>query len=85
MNADKPINQFFREQIAGDEIDPENPEMIIATGFLRMGPYGTAMIAKEEARQQYLDDVTNAVGETFLAHALKCAKCHDHKFDPIPT
>lgn len=85
LNEDKPINQFFREQIAGDEIDPENPEMIIATGFLRMGPYGTAMIAKEEARQQFLDDVTNAVGETFMAHALKCAKCHDHKFDPLPT
>ncbi|MCM8527404.1 MAG: PSD1 and planctomycete cytochrome C domain-containing protein, partial [Lentisphaeraceae bacterium] len=85
LNNDKPVNQFFREQIAGDEIDPENPEMKVATGFLRMGPYGTAMIAKEEARQQYLDDVTNAVGETFMAHALKCAKCHDHKFDPLPT
>ena len=85
LNEDKPINQFFREQIAGDEIDPENPEMIIATGFLRMGPYGTAMIAKDEARQQFLDDVTNAVGETFMAHALKCASCHDHKFDPLPT
>ncbi|MCM8534994.1 MAG: PSD1 and planctomycete cytochrome C domain-containing protein [Lentisphaeraceae bacterium] len=85
LNKDKPINQFFREQIAGDEIDPQNPEMIVATGFLRMGPYGTAMIAKEEARQQFLDDVTNSVGETFMAHALKCASCHDHKFDPIPT
>ena len=85
FNHDKPVNQFFREQIAGDEIDPKNPEMIIAAGFLRMGPYGTAMIAKEEARQQYLDDVTNSVGETFMAHALKCAKCHDHKFDPLPT
>ena len=85
LNNDKGINQFFKEQIAGDEIDANNSEMLVATGFLRMGPYGTAMIAKEEARQQYLDDVTNAVGETFMAHALKCAKCHDHKFDPLPT
>lgn len=85
FNQDKPIDQFFREQLAGDELNNKNPEMLVATGFLRMGPYGTAMIAKEEARQQYLDDVTNSIGETFLGHALKCAKCHDHKFDPIPT
>ncbi len=84
--ADKPYDQFIREQIAGDEIDPENPEMIIATGFLRMGPWElTGMEVEKIARQRFLDDVVNSVGETFLAHSLQCARCHDHKFDPVPT
>jgi len=85
FNADKPYDQFVREQIAGDEIDPENPEMLIAVGFLRMGPWGSAMVPKKIARQAYLDDVVNSVGQTFLSTPLRCAKCHDHKFDPIPT
>ena len=83
---DKPFNQFIREQIAGDEIDPSNPEMHVASGFLRMGPYEhTGMSVEAITRQQYLDDTTNAIGETFLGLVLRCAKCHDHKFDPIPT
>jgi mono/diheme cytochrome c family protein len=86
FNADKPYDQFTREQIAGDEIDPANPELLIATGFLRMGPWElTGMEVAKVARQRFLDDVTNSVGETFLAHSLQCARCHDHKFDPIPT
>jgi Protein of unknown function (DUF1549)/Protein of unknown function (DUF1553)/Planctomycete cytochrome C len=86
FNSDKPYDQFVREQIAGDEIDPENAESIIATGFLRMGPWElTGMEVPKVARQRFLDDVTNAVGETFLAHSLQCARCHDHKFDPVPT
>jgi mono/diheme cytochrome c family protein len=86
FNADKPFDQFAREQIAGDEIDPENPELLIATGLLRMGPWElTGMEVAKVARQRFLDDVTNSVGETFLAHSLQCARCHDHKFDPIPT
>ncbi|XZE53916.1 PSD1 and planctomycete cytochrome C domain-containing protein [Planctomycetaceae bacterium SH139] len=86
FNADKPFDQFIREQIAGDEIDPSDPEMLIAVGFLRMGPWElTGMEVPKIARQRFLDDVTNSVGETFLAHSLQCARCHDHKFDPIPT
>jgi mono/diheme cytochrome c family protein len=86
FNADKPYDQFVREQIAGDELDPGNPEMLVATGFLRMGPWElTGMEVAKVARQRFLDDVTNSVGETFLAHSLQCARCHDHKFDPIPT
>ncbi|PHR88669.1 MAG: hypothetical protein COA78_36300 [Blastopirellula sp.] len=86
FNEDKPYNEFVREQIAGDEIDPNDPEKIIATGFLRMGPWElTSMEVAKVARQRFLDDVTNSVGETFLAHSLQCAKCHDHKFDPVPT
>jgi len=93
FNADKPFDQFIREQIAGDEIastnrDPktENSELLVATGFLRMGPWElTGMEVAKVARQRFLDDVTNSVGETFLAHSLQCARCHDHKFDPVPT
>ena len=86
FNEDKPYDQFIREQIAGDEIDPTDPEMLVAVGFLRAGPWElTGMEVAKVARQRYLDDVTNSVGETFLAHSLQCARCHDHKFDPVPT
>jgi mono/diheme cytochrome c family protein len=86
FNSDKPYDQFIREQIAGDELDPNDPEKLVATGFLRMGPWElTGMEVAKVARQRFLDDVTNAVGETFLAHSLQCARCHDHKFDPVPT
>mgnify|MGYP001583211801 FL=1 len=83
---DKPYDQFVREQIAGDEISPDDPEHLVAVGFLRQGPWElTSMEVPKVARQRFLDDVTNSVGETFLAHSLQCAKCHDHKFDPVPT
>lgn len=86
FNEDKAYDQFIREQIAGDEIDPDNPEMLIAAGFLRMGPWEhTGMSIVAETRQFFLDDVTNSVGVAFLSTPLRCARCHDHKFDPIPT
>lgn len=86
FNNDQPYNKFVQQQIAGDELEPQNPEMIVATGFLRMGPWElTGMEVAKLARQRFLDDVTNSVGETFLAHSLQCARCHDHKFDPLPT
>ena len=86
FNADKPYDHFIREQIAGDELDPKNSEAVVATGFLRMGPWElTGMEVAKVARQRFLDDVTNSVGETFLAQSLQCARCHDHKFDPVPT
>lgn len=92
FNADQPYDQFVREQLAGDEIYQSLPDakrhsdLLIATGFLRMGPWElTGMEVAKVARQRFLDDVTNSVGETFLAHSLQCARCHDHKFDPVPT
>jgi len=85
FNSDKPYHQFVKEQLAGDELDPGNPEMTIATGFLRMGPWGTAMVPQPVKRQMWLDDVVNNVGQTFLGTPMRCCKCHDHKFDPIPT
>ena len=71
-------------QLDGD-YTPQEAEWIIATGFLRLGPWDNAMVAPEEARQIYLDDLVNITGQTFLAQTLRCCKCHDHKFDPIPT
>ncbi|MEM9017822.1 MAG: DUF1549 domain-containing protein [Verrucomicrobiota bacterium] len=87
FNADKPYDQFIREQIAGDEITKrQDPEALVATGFLRMGAWEhTGMSVAKVTRQLFLDDVTDSVGQVFLAHALQCAKCHDHKFDPVPT
>ncbi len=92
FNADKPYDRFVREQIAGDEMADSsqlsalNSELLVATGFLRMGPWElTGMEVAKVARQRFLDDVTNSVGETFLAQSLQCARCHDHKFDPVPT
>ncbi|MGA0029767.1 MAG: PSD1 and planctomycete cytochrome C domain-containing protein [Opitutales bacterium] len=67
-------------QYAEDEAN-----MIVATGFLRLGPWDNAMVTDEEARQIYLDDAVNAVGQAFLSTTMRCFKCHDHKFDPLPT
>lgn len=86
FNKDIPYKQFVTQQLAGDELDPTNPENRIATGFLRMGPWElTGMEVAKVARQKFLDDVTDLVGQAFLSQPLQCARCHDHKFDPIPT
>lgn len=63
----------------------QESELLVASSFLRMGPWDPAMVKVPEARQQYLDDVVNAVGQTFLSTTMRCFKCHDHKFDPLPT
>lgn len=60
-------------------------EWLVASTFLRLGPWDPAMVKAPEARQQYIDDVVNAVGQTFLSTTMRCFKCHDHKFDPLPT
>tara|TARA_R110002072_G_scaffold173600_1_gene328220 strand:- start:7983 stop:10778 length:2796 start_codon:yes stop_codon:yes gene_type:complete len=85
FNKDKPFNEFVLEQIAGDELRPDDPEALIATGLLRMGPWGTAMVPQDEARQIFLDDLVHNVGQAFLSMPMRCCKCHDHKFDPLPT
>lgn len=86
FNTDKPYDQFILEQLAGDELDPNNPECLVATGFLRMGPWEkTSMTVEAVVRQQFLDDVTQSLAVTFLGISARCARCHDHKFDPIPT
>lgn len=86
FQEDKPYDRFVIEQLAGDELDAQDPENLIATGFLRMGPWEhTGMSVAAVTRQLFLDDVTHSTGETFLALTLRCASCHDHKFDPLPT
>jgi mono/diheme cytochrome c family protein len=86
FNGDKPFDRFVREQIAGDELDSDDPECLIAVGFLRMGPWEhTIMAVAAETRQLLLDDIVNSVGNTFLGLEMSCCRCHDHKFDPLPT
>jgi len=81
----KDWNKYQKAREKGDQYNDEESEWLVASSFLRMGPWDPAMVKKPEARQMYIDDVVNAVGQTFLASILKCVKCHDHKFDPIPT
>ena len=71
--------------IAPSSFNLQPSEAAVATGFLRMGPWGTAMVQRPQYRQSFLDDVTHNVGQTFLSLPLRCCRCHDHKFDPIPT
>ncbi|MCI0462499.1 MAG: PSD1 and planctomycete cytochrome C domain-containing protein [Gemmataceae bacterium] len=86
FNTDKPFDRFVLEQLAGDELVPDDPECQVAVGYLRMGPWEhTGMSVAAVTRQMFLDDVTNAVGTTFLALPLSCCRCHDHKFDPLPA
>ena len=75
---------FKKARHAGDYTE-EEAELLVASSFLRMGPWDPAMVKAPEARQLYIDDVVNAVGQTFLSTTMRCFKCHDHKFDPLPT
>ncbi len=84
FNQDKPYNQFLREQIAGDELDHVTDETLIATGFLRAGPrVNFREKDNPERRHDYLDDVLATLGRGVLGMTVHCARCHDHKFDPI--
>jgi hypothetical protein len=83
FNDDKPYDRFVAEQLAGDEIDPGNPDALVATGFYRHGIYE---YNQRDVRGQWRDmlyDITDTVGDVFLATSIGCAKCHDHKFDPV--
>ncbi len=82
FNEDKPYDRFIREQLAGDEIVPPSEEAIIATGFLRLQPENN--IQNERTRMDELDDILGTSSLAFLGMTVGCARCHDHKFDPIP-
>lgn len=90
FNDDKPYDQFVREQIAGDVIEPVTRESIKATGFLVAGPWDEvgagqkSKVMRMRVREEELEDLISAVGQTFLGVTINCARCHDHKFDPIP-
>jgi hypothetical protein len=85
FNEDKPYDQFLKEQIAGDELEPATDEALVATGFLRAGPR-VAFREKDnpERRYEYLDDLIATTGRGLLGLTVQCARCHNHKFDPIP-
>ena len=92
FNRDKPYDQFVREQIAGDLIAPTDPTMVAATGFLVSGPWDSvsAKLNKDGTmrmiqRMDELDDMVTTTAASFLGLTVNCARCHDHKFDPIPT
>ena len=82
FNDDMPYDRFIREQIAGDEIAPDSRDANIATGYLRMVLDNN--IKDERTRMDELDDNVATTAQTFLAVTVQCARCHDHKFDPIP-
>ena len=83
LNADKPYDRFVQEQIAGDELWPESPQARIGTGFNRHYPDESNAAILMQRRQEILLDITDTVGSVFLGLTYGCAKCHDHKFDPI--
>ncbi|MGH9671633.1 MAG: DUF1549 domain-containing protein, partial [Bryobacteraceae bacterium] len=92
FNSDKPYDQFVREQIAGDVLAPGDAKIAAATGFLVAGPWDsvTKRINKDEMmrrtiRYDEFDDMISAVFASFMGLTVNCARCHDHKFDPIPT
>jgi hypothetical protein len=84
FNADKPYDRFLIEQIAGDEMEGKTDDSLIATGFLRAGP---RVLFREkdnpERRFDYLDEILGTIGKGTLGLTVNCARCHDHKFDPI--
>ena len=87
LNADMPYDQFVKWQIAGDELAPGDPLALMATGFLGAGVFPTQLTEKEfeSARYDELDDMTGTLGTAMLGLTVGCARCHDHKFDPIPV
>jgi len=83
FNDDKPYDRFITEQLAGDEIDPNNPEALVATGFFRHGIYEYNQRDVRGQWRDMLNDITDCVGDVFLATSVGCARCHDHKFDAV--
>ena len=90
LNADKPYNQFVLEQIAGDVQEQVTGETIAATGFLVAGPWDAVQrvtpskFGRLQSREEQLEEIVGGVGMAFLCLTVQCARCHDHKFDPIP-
>jgi len=91
FNDDTPYDRFVLEQLAGDELDDASSETIIATGFYRVGPWdaerGASVQPSEMLAERYneLDDMVSTTSQVFLGLTLGCARCHDHKFDPLTT
>jgi len=84
LNADKPFDQFTREQLAGDELDNVTADSLIATGYYRLGIWQDEPVDREQELFEDLDDHVRTTSEVFLGLTLGCARCHDHKLDPLP-
>lgn len=82
--ADKPYDQFVREQLAGDELPERTADSLIATGFYRLGIWDDEPSDPQQALYDDLDDIVSTTGQVFLGLTVNCARCHDHKLDPIP-
>ncbi|MBM3871358.1 MAG: DUF1549 domain-containing protein [Verrucomicrobia bacterium] len=87
LNSDMPFDQFLSWQLAGDEFEPNNPLALSATGFLGAGVFPTQITANEVERTRYdaMDDMLSTTGSAFLGLTIGCARCHDHKYDPLPN
>jgi hypothetical protein len=83
LNEDKPYDRFIREQLAGDELWPEDPDALIATGFNLLGPDMVDSSDQIQRRHLTLGDMTDTTALVFLGLTLGCARCHDHKFEPL--
>jgi hypothetical protein len=83
FNADKPFDRFVMEQLAGDELADANAETLIATGYYRLGPWDDEPADPKEDRFDQLDDMVNTTSQVFLGLTLACARCHNHKFEPL--
>ena len=84
LNADKPYDRFVLEQLAGDELDDVTPETLTATGYLRLGLWDDEPADPELAKFEGYDDLVSTTGQAMLGLTVGCARCHDHKIDPIP-
>jgi hypothetical protein len=84
FNDDKPFDRFILEQLAGDELPDRSDPTLIATGFLRLGTWNDEPNDPQEYKYEYIEDMVHATSTAFLGLTVKCARCHDHKFDPIP-
>src|SRR6185295_14244196 len=80
----KPYDRFLREQLAGDELWPDDPDAVIATGFYRLGLWDDEPADPLLATYDGFDDIVTTTGQGFLGLTINCARCHDHKIDPIP-
>jgi hypothetical protein len=83
LNEDKPYDQFVREQIAGDDLKPVTGESVIATGYYRLGIWDDEPADAMQSLFDGYDDILSTTGQVFLGMTINCARCHDHKVDPI--
>ena len=83
LNDDKPYDRFVIEQLAGDELAEPTADSLVATGYYRLGLWDDEPADKLQARYDELDDLVSTTGQVFLGLTINCARCHDHKIDPI--